>query len=290
MQRNNKLLYKNLIYNISEGIKQALNKFDISDYQDDIDDNIDKHTIDSIVNQRKYIYNTNILWSDLNIYTLNDVVECIPKTGYPIGINVIDNKYVSLKYMSEETPEQGNIYLELFPFCENDASMDNMQYHNDIYTGKIVLFDSCIQQDDEGNIYYEFDKTNNNQYIRNNFKCFNGKKQTQLIINNIQGYIGYTISKCVYQFNPGETKKGDWYIPEIGELIQIYRLKSVIEYICNILKNKGYYDMFNSILAASYASSTFLNPEMIYYLDDREFYIRTRPMYYSYGVLVMYEL
>lgn len=68
--QNNKSLYNSIIYNISEGVKHALNKFDITDYQDDTDI-LDPHTIESTIGE-KDIYYTNILWSDLNVYTLYD--------------------------------------------------------------------------------------------------------------------------------------------------------------------------------------------------------------------------
>lgn len=49
--QNTKSLYNNIIYNISEGIKQALNKFDVTDYQEN-NDTIDAHTIESTIDEK----------------------------------------------------------------------------------------------------------------------------------------------------------------------------------------------------------------------------------------------
>ena len=283
--QNNKSLYNNIIYNISEGVKHALNKFNITDYQDDTDI-IDQHTIESTINE-KDVYDTNILWSDLNVYTLYDIVNDIPQSGEPIGINIIDNKYVSLKYMSEQTPEEGSIFPIKILFSKYDIDINGIQCHNDIKNDNISDLQSKLIKDQNGNIFY---KTINKQDFQK-IKYFNGKKQTQLISNNMVKAYDCPAVAVVQLFNPGNTKKGDWYIPEIGELCIIYILYPVINYICQILSNKGYeYYIYNKIkFLNQHLSSTFSDYNLIYCMS-MEGYIQNFFKDTHHIVLAMYEL
>ena len=70
--------------------------------------------------------------------------------------------------------------------------------------------------------------------------------------------------QVITEFKPGETKKGDWYLPEIGELSYVYILKSVIEYICSILIDIGYTDIYDRIWGVWHWSSTFYNSNAVY--------------------------
>lgn len=247
---------------ISKEIKYALNediqKFDVTEYDEDPDEMVDYNTIKQ-VNGIENVNDTLILWSDLNTYTLEDVINDIPKSGYPIGINIFHNEYVSLKYMSNETPEIGTKTPEHIVFSNSyytDIPANITIHYNDLYNGNI----DDLLVDMKNGAY----KLLNNKAIFNKFKdCFNGKVQTKRILKEKSGY---PAAENVYEFNPGETQKGDWYLPEIGELVQIYAYKNVINYICKELITLGYIDIYPQIQGKIWAS-TFYAESHMYYVD-----------------------
>jgi len=49
----------------------------------------------------------------------------------------VDNKYVSLKYMSSTTSESGSIDLEEMIFGKSTADTDNIPVHTDVKFGEI---------------------------------------------------------------------------------------------------------------------------------------------------------
>jgi hypothetical protein len=104
----------------------------VTEYDEDSDEIIDYNTIKQ-VNGFENVNDTLILWSDLNIYTLEDVINDIPKSGYPIGINVLHNKYVSLKYMSTKNPENGvNKHKDIIFSNKEVDEAPNVEFHEDI--------------------------------------------------------------------------------------------------------------------------------------------------------------
>ena len=292
MRRNNRALYEKIMYFISKEIKHILNeeinRFDVAEYNEDPNDILDQGTISSTLNNGyEYINYTNILWSDLNVYTLDEIINDVPQKGYPIGINIIDNKYVSLKFMSLKNPTTGSKILtkkdKNIPFSNkrcDDApnvifgfSLKNSLTNND----DIEKLQVKIKGIDKQPYYKQPDKT-----IIKGFKYFNGKEQTDLILNDIRNSGDYPAAECVYEFNPGKTQKGDWYIPAIGELIQIYALIPVINYICQILKDKGFTNLYDKIYdeekdySLTCWTSTFYSKAHVYYV-------------YMYGRINSYE-
>lgn len=269
----NRYLYYQIMRNISNSVKRILNEdiqnFDVTDYRDD--DIVDHDTIKSTLDHSyKNVNDTNILWSDLNVYTLQNIIDDIPQSGYPIGINIIDNKYVSLRYMSIDTPETGTTrWLDVQFADKQKFGCPDVKFYN--YISNLSVEDLKVKL--INNKPYTYYKPVNNKDIVNRFKRFNGKEQTQLILNAIiKNNDNYPAAKCVYEFNPGNTSKGDWYIPEIGELIQIYILFPVINYICKILNDKGYNNIYNKIGETWYWSSTFFDSSDIYniFMGDTE--------------------
>ena len=53
MKSGNKTLYEKIINNIAKGIKETLNRFDVSSYEYDIDELIDNETMSKLVNGPK---------------------------------------------------------------------------------------------------------------------------------------------------------------------------------------------------------------------------------------------
>ena len=229
--------------------------------------------------------NTNILWNDLTVYTLSDIKESKPN-GYPIGLNIIDNKFVSLKYMSEATPSDGDLkpsFIKLKNRDDNGYLYNDIWIHDDLFTG-----DFSKKKVEIKNNYYK-PLTDND--LTNEFNdCFNGYKQTKLILNDVNKEGDYPAIDCVTEFNPGETNPGDWYLPEIGELAQIYSLKSVINYICQELINLGYTDIYPEIKDNLYWSSTFYSYASAYRISMDYGYIHSRNNDNGLCVLAMFEL
>ena len=287
MKKQNKAIYEQIMRRVSKEIKRILNediqRFDISNYNDE-DEIINNQIIDSIINE-KYVFNTNILWSDLNVYTLYQIKKEPPETGYPIGVNVIDNKYVSLKYMLLSKPQAGSKYYKDITFSELVESPDCV-FHDNLFTGNIDNLQVIVKRNRLQTCY----KPVNNNDIISKFKCFDGKAQTQIILNDVSFKGDYDAAECVNKFRPGDTKRGDWYLPEIGELAQIYILKPVIDYICVVLKNKGFNDIYDKINNATYWSSTFYDQDSIYYINMDSGKIGTDLKHWENGVLAMYQL
>ena len=266
MNRSYKQLYEQIIKNISREVKYILNediqKFDVTDYADN--DILDYNTINNITNT-KYINDTKILWSDLNIYILKNIINNVPKTGYPIGINIIDNKYVSLKYMSKYNYSNGSMRCDSIVFNVQKINNPNIKFDNSLYEKKIKQLQVKIKHNQSGAYYNLID----NNYIYNRFKYFNGKEQTKKFINDDNNH--YPAIYSVYRFCPGDTKPGDWYMPEIGELMQIYVLTPVINYICDILDNLGFNDyIYKKIRKYLYWSSTPYDDSYINIVDFYE--------------------
>lgn len=210
--------------------------------------------------------NICVLWSDLSVYTVNEIINDVPQSGYPIGINMYDNKYISLKYMSLNNPDEGSsspsrIIFGRWSSSGNNPTENNIQVQTDITDPTCGYCSATINSEDK--LFF----TNES----NNFYYFNGKQQTQRILNNVSnnGYKtsatisstdDYPAAECTWRFNPGNTNQGDWYLPEIGELMYVYYYQPAINYICNILYNKGY-DVYQKISYSTYDeywSSTFL--------------------------------
>ena len=274
-------------------LNEDLQKFDVTEYDEDPDEIVDYNTIKQ-VNKLENINDTLILWSDLNTYTLEDIINDVPESGYPIGINVLHNKYVSLKYMSIKNPEKGaNTHKDIVFSYKEVNKAPNVEFHEDVLlnSDEVRGLQVKIQNNKSGTYYKSIDS----KKVVNTFKYFDGINQTNLILDDIESYQSmhdYPAAECIYEFNPGKTKKGDWYLPEIGELSYIYILKPVIEYICSILIDMGYKDIYDRIWGVWYWSSTFYNLRSVYRMLMTDG--RTSDMYKHIGndtaALAMYEV
>lgn len=225
---------------------------------------------------------TNILWDDLSVYTLEYIKENKPK-GYPIGINVVDDKYVSLKYVDKTGNGSKEIIDIIFSLKNRNDYSSDIQLHDDLYRDSIK--DLQIQ------IKNNFYKLLNSRDLKDEFgNCFNGKQQTQLILNDLTNEDDYPVVYYVNKFNLGKTKKGDWYIPEIGELAQIYIMKPAINYICKELINLGYTDIYPEIKDYWLWSSTFCSSDYVYYICMDFGSVNSSDKYSRRAVLAMLEL
>lgn len=218
---------------------------------------------EEIIN-KNVINNVKILWSDKTVYTLSQINDSAPSSGFPIGINVVDNKYVSLKYMSSTTSESGSIDPEEMIFGKSTADTDNIPVHTDVKYGEIGRWFTLKIQEDNLLIMGSINADN----IEQDYKYFNGKDQTVLLNEkNENNTNDYPAAAYVKQYNPGDTNKGDWYIPEIGELIQIYLITPIINIVCQKLIQLGYIDIYKAIDATTYWSSTFYSSVGVYRID-----------------------
>ena len=242
------------------------------------------------------INDTKILWSDKTVYTLSQIKSSTPSTGYPIGVNITGDKYVSLKYMNMTTPDTGSTTADYIVFGNQNSSENNITYHNDISTDPGIYSPMKIQSD------YIFYATpiDSQDIVETSYKYFNGKIQTQLVLGNISntnyqtGTItssdDYPAAECVWRFNPGDTAQGDWYIPEIGELVQIYMSAPIISYICSLLNSQGFNNIYTSIDNITYWSSTFYGSGYVYYVNMYGDYLDDLSKNDFNGVLAMLEL
>lgn len=230
------------------------------------------------------INDVKILWNDKTVYTLAEVKKLTP-TGYPIGVNIIGNKYVSLKYMSLSDPQNGSTDYEDIQFGVSTADT----------TG--ITFDDSIEQD---NGEYSFVKIQsdkiflvsplNSNILTSRFKYFNGKEQTEILFEkNENNSNDYPAAACVKQFNPGDTEQGDWYIPAIGECIQIYAYAYIINSICSELITLNYGNIYQEIDLVTYWSSTFYSSVRVYSIGMCSGSVSRLDKDDNYAVLAMLE-
>ena len=229
---------------------------------------------------------TNILWDDLSVYTLDEIKNLHPK-GYPIGVNIIDDKYVSLQFVNKKDRGSKKAIDIVFSSKHGNKYPSDIQIHDDLYRGTI----NDLQIEIKNNFYKRLTAKD----LRDKFgDCFNGKEQTEKILNDLSYENDYKDDyPAVYyvnKFNPGDTKPGDWYIPEIGELAQIYIMVPVINYICQELIQLEYNDIYPEIKDYIFWSSTFYSSVYVY-----DFYMCLGGVYYfnkslSLAVLAMLEL
>lgn len=261
------------------------------------------HCSNSIYNQYKNrgnivdINDVKILWSDKSVYTIKEYKENKPASGYPIGINIIDNKYVSLKFMNINDPNNGSISSSNMVFGSNGSDEENITYDSTVDRNYGVLSAVKIFTDE---ILFKPQPVDDNTII-SRFKYFNGKEQTEIILNNIStnnyqtGTITnsdeYPTAECVWRFNPGDTEQGDWYIPAIGELVQIYLSAPIINTICSMLVEDNYDDyVYSELPNYYYWSSTFYGSCRVYNMDMYDDYVGTDDKNSGRAVLAMLEL
>ena len=130
-------------------------------------------------------------------------------------------RFVSLNYMNQDTPTTGN--------------------KDDVYGMHFGNYGTTI-----GNVKGGTDKTSYIGGKWNTQQCLSkATNQDQNIcdgVTNNKG-IGYSPAACccVAYSTPG-TKPGDWYLPSIGELYQIYANKTAIDEKRTAIKGRGFSD------------------------------------------------
>ena len=127
-------------------------------------------------------------------------------------------RFVSLNYMDYKTPTNGNKDYQYMTFGNSGSTIGNVK-------GGIV------------NTSYIGGKWNTQKCLHACTK--ENKDLTNGVTNN--GGIGYSPAACccVAYSTPG-TKSGDWYLPSVGELYQIYANKTVINEKRTAIKGSGF--------------------------------------------------
>ena len=130
-------------------------------------------------------------------------------------------RFVSLNYMNCDTPTTGNKDTQTIYFGNYDTTIGNVKggTNSTAYIGGKWNTQQCLSK-----------AINQDQNI-----C--GKSITN---NYTTGYCAPACC-CVAYSTPG-TKSGDWYLPSIGELYQIYANKTVINEKRTAIKGSGFYD------------------------------------------------
>lgn len=183
----------------------------------------------------KLVDDIKILWNDLSVYTLKEVKE--RKYGWPLAINLFDNKYLYLLFISTyDGWERGKTTPESIDFGRQGSTEKGIKYSKSL--NQDINFPCVELKDDKPYLYYKNVDNEIKSYF--NGKYFNGKAQTQKILNNVKFKYDYRAAELVQNLKPGDTEKGDWYIPEIGECAFIYAYKNIINYVCSMLYDLGY--------------------------------------------------
>lgn len=152
MRRNNRILYEQIIKTISKQVKRSLNediqRFDTSDYQEDDNDIIDKHTIDRISNGKYYAAIENIKQLFKIFKPDNYDVNTDPEDG--CTVNTKDGAEVFItRVVYDETNDKLDIYGA---FTEADLYDEQNDYDSEeemYYSIGDSLFD-CSDFDLEG--------------------------------------------------------------------------------------------------------------------------------------------
>lgn len=136
------------------------------------------------------------------ICVIPEVMENFEKGDDSIGA-VKTARFVSLAYMNDQTP--GNMYLEMY-FGNADVVIGNRKGGTDktSYVGGKWNTQRCLSK-----------ATKQDPYICNGITNDSG-----------EGYCAPAC--CCVRYSTLGTKPGDWYLPSVGELYQIYANKLVI--------------------------------------------------------------
>ena len=131
-------------------------------------------------------------------------------------------RFVSLNYMNYNTPTTGNKDTQAMYFGNYGLTIGNVKGSTDktSYIGGKWNTQQCLSK-----------ATNQDQNICDG-------------VTNNSG-TGYSPAACccVAYSTPG-TKPGDWYLPSIGELYEIYANKTAINEKRTAIKGSGFYDSF----------------------------------------------
>ena len=173
-------------------------------------------------------------------------------------------RFVSLNYMNYTTPTTGNKDAQRMYFGNYGVTIGNVKgvINQKSYIGGKWNTQQCLSK-----------ATNQDQDI-----C--GKP----ITNN--GYTGYCAPACccVAYSTPG-TKSGDWYLPMLGELFQIFVNKTAINEKRTAIKGTGFNEDAVSGYWSSRESSRY--DECVVYLDSYHDYEYKRNDFYVLGFLAL---
>lgn len=147
-------------------------------------------------------------------------------------------RFVSINYMNYSTPTTGSKDYRFMYFSNYGVTIGNVKGnpYKDSYVGGKWNTQQCLSK-----------VTNLEQYICNGVTNSMGK-----------GYCAPACC-CVAYSTPG-TKPGDWYLPSVGELYQIYENRSTIKEKRTALVGSGFYE-------ASYWSSRGWDKSNEYYVS-----------------------
>lgn len=142
-------------------------------------------------------------------------------------------RFVSLNYMNYDSPSTGNKDIQIMHFGNNGVTIGNVKGGTDktSYIGGKWNTQQCLSK-----------ATNQDPYIYAGVTSNEGK-----------GYCAPACC-CVAYSTPG-TKPGDWYLPSIGELYQIYANKTAINEKRTALVGSGFSESYGCWSSREYSSS-----------------------------------
>ena len=152
------------------------------------------------------------------ICVIPDVYENFEKGDESEG-GVHTARFVSLNYMNYNTPATGSKEAQLMYFGNYGVEIGNVKGGTDetSYVGGKWNTKRCI------------------------FKATNQDKTSDKVNNN--GGEGYCAPACCCdRYSTPGTKPGDWYLPSVGELYQIYANKAAINEKRTAIKGSGFDD------------------------------------------------
>ena len=156
-------------------------------------------------------------------------------------------RFVSLNYMDYNTPTTGNKDIQHIMFGNYGSTIGNVK-----------------------------GGTNSTSYIGgkwNTQQCLSKATNQDVICDGVTNNSGTGYSPaaccCVAYSTPG-TKPGDWYLPSVGELYQIYANKTAINEKRTAIKGSGFHDDYywsSRENSSNYEYSVYLNNGTIGYYD-----------------------
>ena len=156
-------------------------------------------------------------------------------------------RFVSLNYMDYNTPTTGNKDIQYIMFGNYGSTIGNVK-----------------------------GGTNSTSYIGgkwNTQQCLSKATNQDVICDGVTNNSGTGYSPaaccCVAYSTPG-TKPGDWYLPSVGELYQIYANKTAINEKRTAIKGSGFHDDYywsSRENSSNYEYSVYLNNGTIGYYD-----------------------
>ena len=174
------------------------------------------------------------------ICVITEVIENF-KNGDNSDGAVKTARFVSLNYMNYDSPSTGNKDTQTMYFGNYGTTIGNVKGGTDktSYIGGKWNTQQCLSK-----------ATNQDPYI-----------YAGVTNNSDTGYCAPACC-CVAYSTPG-TKPGDWYLPSIGELYQIYANKASINEKRTAIKGSGFFD-YRYWSSREYSS----NGEYYVYLDN----------------------